>query len=82
MIIPVRCFSCGKILADKYNAYKDIVNGKKLALKQDPNEPTIIDMNSDDVKKTPEGEALDDLGIHRMCCRKIVLYHIELIDEI
>ena len=82
MIIPVRCFSCGKILADKYNAYKDIVNRKKLALKQDPNEPTIIDMNSDDVKKTPEGEALDDLGIHRMCCRKIVLYHIELIDEI
>ena len=82
MIIPVRCFSCGKILADKYNAYKDIVNGKKLALKQDPNEPTIIDMNSEDVKKTPEGEALDDLGIHRMCCRKIVLYHIELIDEI
>ena len=82
MIITVRCFSCGKILADKYNAYKDIVNGKKLALKQDPNEPTIIDMNSDDVKKTPEGEALDDLGIHRMCCRKIVLYHIELIDEI
>jgi DNA-directed RNA polymerase subunit N (RpoN/RPB10) len=82
MIIPVRCFSCGKILADKYNAYKDIVNGKKLALKQDPNEPTIIDMNSEDVKKTPEGEALDDLGIHRMCCRKILLYHIELIDEI
>jgi DNA-directed RNA polymerase subunit N (RpoN/RPB10) len=82
MIIPVRCFSCGKILADKYNAYKDIVNGKKLALKQDPNEPTIIDMNSEDVKKTPEGEALDELGIHRMCCRKILLYHIELIDEI
>ena len=82
MIIPVRCFSCGKILADKYNAYKDIVNGKKLALKQDPNEPTIIDMNSEDIKKTPEGEALDDLGIHRMCCRKILLYHIELIDEI
>jgi DNA-directed RNA polymerase subunit N (RpoN/RPB10) len=82
MIIPIRCFSCGKILADKYNAYKDIVNGKKLALKQDPNEPTIIDMNSEDVKKTPEGEALDDLGIHRMCCRKILLYHIELIDEI
>ena len=82
MIIPIRCFSCGKILADKYDAYKDIVNGKKLALKQDPNEPTIIDMNSDDVKKTPEGEALDQLGIHRMCCRKILLYHIELIDEI
>ena len=82
MIIPIRCFSCGKILADKYNAYKDIVNGKKLALKQDPNEPTIIDMNSEDVKKTPEGEALDDLGIHRMCCRKILLYHIEFIDEI
>lgn len=82
MIIPVRCFSCGKILADKYDAYKDIVNGKKLALKQDPNEPTIIDMNSNDVKKTPEGEALDQLGIRRMCCRKIFLYHIELIDEI
>ena len=25
MIIPVRCFTCGKVLADRYQAYMDLV---------------------------------------------------------
>lgn len=25
MIIPVRCFTCGKVIADKYQTYKDLV---------------------------------------------------------
>jgi len=82
MIIPVRCFSCGKVLSDKYYTYHKRVNEKKLALNMDINETSIIDTNSDSIKKTPEGEVLDELGLNRYCCRKILLTHVELINEI
>ena len=26
MIIPVRCFSCGKVIGNKYNTYKKLIN--------------------------------------------------------
>ncbi|KAK7032867.1 DNA-directed RNA polymerase, subunit N/Rpb10 [Favolaschia claudopus] len=26
MIIPVRCFSCGKVIGDKWNAYLDLLS--------------------------------------------------------
>jgi DNA-directed RNA polymerase subunit N (RpoN/RPB10) len=29
MIIPVRCFSCGKPIAQLYNKYKGLVEGEK-----------------------------------------------------
>ena len=25
MIIPIRCFTCGKVIADKWNAYKALI---------------------------------------------------------
>ena len=32
--------------------------------------------------KTPEGEAMDELGLIRYCCRKTMMTHIELVNEI
>ncbi len=29
--------------------------------------------------KTAEGKALDDIGITRMCCRRMMLTHVDLI---
>ena len=34
MIIPVRCYTCGKLLSNKEKSYKKIVYRKKLALKK------------------------------------------------
>tara|TARA_B100000131_G_C17833537_1_gene498788 strand:- start:251 stop:496 length:246 start_codon:yes stop_codon:yes gene_type:complete len=81
MIIPVRC-NCGKKISDKYELYKEMVSNIKLNLNKDPNEPSLLEVNSNELKKTPEGEVLDKLGFIRYCCRKIFLTHIELIDEI
>ena len=39
MIIPVRCFTCGKVLADKYEFYKREVGKSKT-------EDTIINVNA------------------------------------
>jgi len=29
MIVPVRCFSCGQVVADKYEEYKRLINEDK-----------------------------------------------------
>ena len=60
MIIPVRCFTCGKILANKYETYKKMVAQNKKTEGE-----TIIDVNN--VKKTPEGKALD-IVVGMSCC--------------
>ena len=81
MIIPVRCFTCGKIIADKYNTYQNLVteNRKSMGL---PDEDTILKVSREKVPETPEGKALDQIGLKRYCCRRMMLYHINLIDVI
>ena len=77
MIIPVRCFTCGKIIGNKYEWFiKEVKDNKG------NNEPTILDVNAKNIQKTAEGEALDKLGLHRYCCRRIILGHVNLIDII
>ena len=81
MIIPVRCYSCGKILANKYNYFQNELNRKKLAMNT-TEDPLIINVNAADVKKTIAGELMDELGLTRICCRKVLLTSINIIDEI
>tara|TARA_Y100000816_G_C25903507_1_gene471299 strand:- start:210 stop:455 length:246 start_codon:yes stop_codon:yes gene_type:complete len=81
MIIPVRCFTCGKVLADKYNYYKNTVNEEKLK-RGESNDDTILNLKSKEVQKTIEGKVLDDLGLKRYCCRRVILGHIDLIEVI
>ena len=77
MLIPVRCFGCGKILADKINTYNNMVrdNPKK---KLD----NVINIKSNNIEKTAEGEALDKLKLTRLCCRKHMLTCVDLIEVI
>ena len=74
MIIPIRCFTCGKILADKYEYYKKEMDKK--------GEDTIINVNTKTAQQTAEGKALDKLGLKRYCCRRAMLTHIDLIEVI
>ena len=91
MIIPIRCFTCGKVLADKWEWYQR--ESKKLAHEH---EKRIVDMddlndmlasnaskdrlkNFDNVLR---GKLLDELGLNRMCCRRHMLGHVELIEDI
>ncbi len=59
MIIPVRCFTCGKVIGSVYPQY---------------------------VERVRAGEApkavLDDLGLERYCCRRMIVSHADLISEI
>ena len=35
MIIPIRCFNCGQILASKYKTYMNLINSPILIRKED-----------------------------------------------
>jgi len=59
MIIPIRCFTCGKLIADKWEPFIEKIK------------------KGEDRKKT-----LDDLKVKRICCRRMIITHIDLIDDI
>lgn len=88
MIIPVRCFTCGKVLGDKWNYYQTKCEEKKNAMKtknkeskDDKDEQT--DMNDlAFYEKWGYGAILDELGLNRLCCRRHMLGHVELINII
>ncbi|EPY33087.1 DNA-directed RNA polymerases I, II, and III subunit RPABC5 [Strigomonas culicis] len=59
MIIPVRCYSCGKVIGNLYEQYL-------LLLDED----------------YTEAEALEALRLERYCCRRMILSHIDLADDL
>ena len=59
MIVPVRCFSCGKVIGDKWEEFNQRVENGEIP-----------------------SDVLDDLGVTRYCCRRMLLSHVEIIDEV
>ena len=83
MIIPIRCFTCHKVLADKWEYYSSKV--EEYQNKKQKSEFNVEDLKitkkndiffSDDYK----GKILDDLKITKICCRRHMLGHVDLID--
>jgi DNA-directed RNA polymerase subunit N (RpoN/RPB10) len=82
MIIPIRCFTCNKVIAHLWEDYlektqmsyidEDIKNFKK---------KRFIDIEKIE-KKTTEGKILDDLGVNKYCCRRMILSHVDLCEKI
>lgn len=60
MMIPIRCFSCGQVVGDKWDEFNARVNQKK----------------------EDSGKVLEDLGVKRYCCRRMLISHIDLIDDV
>lgn len=88
MIIPIRCFTCGKVLADKYDYY--VTEAKKLT--KETETETSREASSSQmghVKAEPAGfdsirtgAILDKLGLTRYCCRRHMIAHVDLIEII
>jgi DNA-directed RNA polymerase subunit N (RpoN/RPB10) len=76
MIIPIKCFTCGTVLADKYRWYLDKVRAKKLA--NGDNIEKVVYLTKEKVEKTPEGEVLDELKLTNVCCRRHMLTHVDI----
>jgi len=81
MIIPVKCFTCGMVIADKYRFYLEEVRKKKLAKeinKDSIDIDKVIYLTKEFHKKTAEGEVLDELNMKKMCCRRHFLTHVDI----
>ena len=76
MIIPIKCFTCGKVLADKYLYYCRTVNKKKRS--QGETRDEVEYLTNENIQKTVEGEVLDSLGLNKMCCRRHMLTHVDI----
>jgi DNA-directed RNA polymerase subunit N (RpoN/RPB10) len=81
MIIPIKCFTCGMVIADKYRYYVEQVRKKKLAKKMNGESidiDKVLYLTKEFHEKTPEGEVLDELNMRKMCCRRHFLTHVDI----
>jgi DNA-directed RNA polymerase subunit N (RpoN/RPB10) len=76
MIIPIKCFTCGNVLADKYRYYQQEVGRQKIA--NGMNVDKVIYLTKERVEKTIEGHVLDNLGLNNVCCRRHMLTHVDI----
>tara|TARA_B100001250_G_C19598616_1_gene699576 strand:- start:595 stop:828 length:234 start_codon:yes stop_codon:yes gene_type:complete len=76
MIIPVKCFTCGNVLADKYLYYVKEVRKIKITKGIDTQE--VIYLDNQNIKKNPEAIILDKLNLTKMCCRRHMLTHVDI----
>ena len=80
MIIPVRCMTCNMVIGSKYQEYLKLLSAAGI----DPSDAQeIIQLRE---KKEPEKKdvqiVFDQLGLKRYCCRRHMLAHVDLIDDI
>lgn len=76
MIIPVKCFTCGMVIADKYRFFQNEV--RRIKISQGLKIDKVVYLSKDKIEKTPEGKVLDDLGITNVCCRRHLLCHVDI----
>ena len=55
---PVRCFTCGAVVGDRFEEYHE-----KIAAGKAP------------------GAILDEMGMKRYCCRRMLLTHLDIVDD-
>ena len=55
MMVPVRCFTCGKVVGEHWEEFK-----QRTKEADNPEDPEAV---------------LDDLGVERHCCRRVLGSH-------
>jgi len=72
MIIPVRCLTCGKVIANKYEKYLKLVKEKEEKEQYKNNYDEKIDHN----------DIFKQIKLKRYCCRRMCLTHVDLVEII
>jgi len=67
MIIPVRCFTCNKVIGHRWATYQT-------------NYTKYKDLGDRDMDASCK--ALDDIELKNYCCRRMILSHIDIIDNL
>jgi len=78
MIVPVRCFNCGKVFGHLWEEYLRLLE----EIDVDGIERDKVRLVSDKPYMTPEGIAVEKLGLKRYCCRNNFISTIDLTEKI
>jgi DNA-directed RNA polymerase I, II, and III subunit RPABC5 len=76
MIIPVKCFTCGNVIGDKYLYFLKKVEERK----KDKN------IKADNIQylthatkiESVEGQVLTEMELTKQCCRRHMLTHVDI----
>ena len=82
MIIPVRCFTCGKVIGNKYETYLNMLTANYETKLDFINISYIYLILIEPHNYLFFREALDELGLHRYCCRRMILTHVDLVQKL
>lgn len=83
MLIPIRCFTCGKVLADKWAYYQKRVAELERQLEDAADDqPSTSSSRKKNFSALETGIVLDELGLTRICCRRHLLGHVDVVDII
>jgi len=58
-ILPVRCYTCGKIIGGKWEPYQNMLK-----------------------EGIDRKDVFDKLLLKKMCCRRMLMGHVEIIDSL
>jgi len=85
MIIPVKCFTCGNVIGNKYLYYVEKVIEMKKDKNLDQENIQYLTNNEMDkngkvkmLDKSIEGQVLDELRLTKQCCRRHMLTHVDV----
>ena len=76
MIIPIKCVTCGNVLADKYRYYLEQIRQRKK--ERNITDRVIYYTKDMKNKNTVEAEILDELKLTNVCCRRVMLTHVDV----
>lgn len=85
MLIPIRCFTCGKTLADKWDWYEEEVKKLEKKLEEDLEKKQQVAEDMEEMKyfdKVKSKDILDKLGLTRYCCRRHMLGQVDMMRVI
>ena len=74
MIVPVRCFTCGRVMADIVDYYES----EKTNIEENKN----VDKLYKNFDKIHTAHILDNLGLKRYCCRRNLIANIDMMEII
>ena len=77
MIIPIKCFTCGTVLADKYAYYTQEVRKQK-QVQPNIQVDKVVYLTKQNCEKTIQGHVLDQINLTKMCCRRHMLTHVDI----
>jgi len=77
MIIPIRCMTCGNLLANKWLYYQ-----RRLRELQGDAYGKRTYFDGTTVPETKENKVMEELGLKRYCCKKSLLTHVDLIPKL